>query len=99
MSVAQQSKSASLTLSACKMLRKYEDKENNFTNLGVDDIIRNITIDYSCSKTNQMHQYIRIIYFRMILYMFRTVFPSIIRSSRLYIQQEAFVKQILLSAC
>ena len=25
-------------------------------------------------------------------YMFRTVFPSIIRSSRLYIQQQAFVK-------
>jgi len=26
-------------------------------------------------------------YFEMTLYMFRTVFPSIIRSSRLYIQQ------------
>ena len=35
-------------------------------------------------------------YFGMTLYMFRTVFPSIIRSSRLYIQQQAFVKQILL---
>jgi len=32
------------------------------------------------------------------LYMFRTVFPSIIRSSTLYIQQQAFVRQILLSA-
>jgi hypothetical protein len=30
--------------------------------------------------------------------MFRTVFPSIIRSSRLYIQQQAYVKQILLLA-
>jgi len=30
-------------------------------------------------------------YFGMTLYMFRTVFPSIIRSSRLYIQQQAFV--------
>ena len=30
--------------------------------------------------------------------MFRTVIPSIIRSSRLYIQQQAFVKQILLTA-
>jgi len=30
-------------------------------------------------------------YFGMIIYMFRTVFPSIIRSSRLYIQQQAFV--------
>jgi len=38
-------------------------------------------------------------YFRIVLYVFRTVFPSIIRSSRLYIQQQAFVKQILLSAC
>ena len=26
------------------------------------------------------------------LYMFRTVFPSIIRSSRLYIQQQVYVK-------
>ena len=31
----------------------------------------------------------------MTLYMFRTIFPSIIMSSRLYIQQQAFVKQIL----
>jgi len=30
------------------------------------------------------------------LYMFRTVFPSIIRSSRLYILQQAYVEQILL---
>jgi hypothetical protein len=37
-------------------------------------------------------------YFAMTLYMFRTVFPSIIRSSRLYIKQQAFVKEILLSA-
>ena len=33
------------------------------------------------------------------LHMFRTVFPSVIRSSRLYILQRACVKQILLSAC
>ena len=31
--------------------------------------------------------------------MFRTVFPSIIRSSRLYIQQQAFVKQTPRTAC
>ena len=31
-------------------------------------------------------------YFGITLYMFRTVFPSIIRSSRLYIQQQAFVQ-------
>ena len=35
-------------------------------------------------------------YFGMILYMFRTVFPSIIRSSRLYIQQYLFDKCLLL---
>jgi len=46
-----------------------------------------------------MHQCIKFIYFRKTLYMFRTVFPSIIRSSRLYTQQQVFVKQILLSAC
>ena len=34
-----------------------------------------------------MHQCIKFIYFRNTLYMFRTVFSSIIRSSRLYIQQ------------
>jgi len=38
-------------------------------------------------------------YFGMTLYMFRKVFLSISRSSRLYIQQQAFVKQIFLSAC
>ena len=38
-------------------------------------------------------------YFGMTLYMFRTVFSSVIRSSRLHIQQRAFVRQILLSAC
>ena len=51
---------------------------------------------YSYSKTNHMHQCIKFIYFGMTLYMFRTVFPSIIRSSRVYIQQQAFVKKILL---
>ena len=43
-----------------------------------------------------MHQCIRLFYFGMTLYMFRTVFPSIISSSGLYIQQQAFVKEILL---
>jgi hypothetical protein len=31
--------------------------------------------------------------------MFRTVFPSINRSSRMYIQQQVYVKQIPLPAC
>jgi len=46
----------------------------------------NITVDFY-SKTNYMHQCLKSIDFGMTLYMFRTVFPSIIRSSRLYIQQ------------
>ena len=33
-----------------------------------------------------MHQCIKFILFGMTLYMFRMVFPSIIRSSRLYVQ-------------
>jgi hypothetical protein len=45
-----------------------------------------------------MHQFLKFIYFDLTLYMFRTVFPSIVRSSRLYIQQQAYVKQILLPA-
>ena len=35
----------------------------------------------------------QIYFIGVILYMFRTVFPSIIMSSRLYIQQQAYVKQ------
>ena len=40
----------------------------------------------------------QIIYACKTLYMFRTVFPSIIRSSKLYIRQQAHVKQLLLPA-
>jgi hypothetical protein len=41
---------------------------------------------YFCSKTNQMHNTSNLFYFGTILYMFRTFFPSIIRSLKLYIQ-------------
>jgi len=40
-----------------------------------------------------MYQCLKFILFGVTHYMFRTVFPSIIRSSRLYIQQEAYVRQ------
>ena len=40
----------------------------------------------------------QIIYSCRTLYMFRTVFPSIIRSSKLHKQQQAYVKQLLLPA-
>ena len=43
-----------------------------------------------------MHQCIKFTYFRMTLYMFRTVFSYIIRSVH---KQQASVKQILLSEC
>jgi len=52
--------------------------------------------EYFYSKTNQMHQCLKFILFWNNLYMFLTVFPSVIRSSRLHVQQQAFVKQILL---
>jgi hypothetical protein len=43
-----------------------------------------------------MHLFLKLFIFA--LHMFRTVSPSIIRSSRLYIQQKAYVKQLLLPA-
>jgi hypothetical protein len=48
-----------------------------------------------------MHKFLKFIsiYFGIPLYMFWAVFPSIIRSSGLYIQQQVYVKQVLLSAC
>jgi hypothetical protein len=49
---------------------------------------------------NQPHARVsQIIYFCITLCMFRMVSPSITRSSGLYIQQQAYVKQILLRAC
>jgi len=54
---------------------------------------------YFYSKTNYIHQIIKFILFGVTLYMFRTVFPCITSSSRLYIQKQAYVKQILLSVC
>jgi hypothetical protein len=47
------------------------------------------------NKTNQMHNISHLFYFGTTLYMFRTVFPSIIRSLRLYIQHQVYVKQVL----
>jgi hypothetical protein len=38
-------------------------------------------------------------YFEIKLYLFRTVISFIIRSSRLYIQQQVYVKKILLTDC
>jgi len=46
---------------------------------------------YFYSKTNWMHKFM--VYW-ISLYMFRTVFPSIIRSSRLYIDHQVYVIQV-----
>jgi hypothetical protein len=46
-----------------------------------------------------MEHFSNLFYFVVALYMFRTVFPSIIRSLRLYIQHQVYVKKILLTAC
>ena len=50
---------------------------------------------YFYSKTNQMHNISNLFYFGTTLYMFRTFFPSIIRSLRLYIQHQVYVIQVL----
>jgi len=53
---------------------------------------------YSYSKTNKMHLFLKL-FILVKHYIFRAVFPSIIRSSRLHIQHKVYVKQILLTAC
>ena len=58
-------------------------------------IATNVSIVKPTSCTN----FSNLLYFGITLCMFQTVFPSIIRSSRLYIQQQVYVRQILLSAC
>jgi hypothetical protein len=49
---------------------------------------------YFYSKSNQMHNISNLFYFGTTLYMFRTVFPFIIRSQSLYIHQ-VYVIQVL----
>jgi len=52
------------------------------------------------SKTKNMHQFsIFILFLEQHSTCFQTVFPSIIRSLRLYIQHQVCVRQILLTAC
>jgi hypothetical protein len=52
----------------------------------------------SVVKPTRCYSVSNLFYFGMTLYMFRAVFPSVFRSSRLYIQQQTYVKHILLSA-
>jgi hypothetical protein len=53
---------------------------------------------YSYNKTNEMRQFLKFI-FGIEFYMFRTVSLSIIRSLALYTQQQAYVIQVMLTAC
>ena len=57
-------------------------------------VLRNIFLQYN----QQDAPVSQIIYSCKTLFMFRTVFPSIIRSSKLHIQQQACVIQLLLPA-
>jgi len=54
--------------------------------------------EVSIVKLTRCTSFSNLYYFEITLYMFRTVFPSIIRSSRLYTQQQVYVKQVLLPA-
>jgi len=43
-----------------------------------------------------MHQFLKFIYFGITLYMFRTVFPSIIRSARLHTATGVYNLELLM---
>ena len=58
--------------------------------LAKDVTVVSIVKPTSCTNVSNLF------YFGMTIYMFRTIFPSNIKSYRLYIQQQSFVKQILL---
>ena len=75
------------------------------THLETKIIHKNLTfigpciVIYFYSKTNQMLQFLKFVLFWNNTLHVSEVFPSIIRSSRLYIQQQVYVEQILLPAC
>jgi len=60
-------------------------------NLGIT-----VTKSISIVKPTRFTSFSKLFYFVVALYMFQTVLPSIIRSLRLYIQHQVYVKQILL---
>jgi len=56
-------------------------------------------LDDLFSEYNQQDaMFFKFIYFCKTLYMFQTVFPSIITSSKLHLQRQAFVRLLLLPA-
>jgi len=65
--------------------------------LGLFDVHRAVQPNIiSIVKPTRSTNVSNLFYFGMTFYMFRTVFPSIIRSSRLYIQQYLFDKCLML---
>jgi len=63
------------------------------------DVCSTVIAMYFYSKPNYMHHISYLFYFGSALYMFRTVFPTIIRSLRLYAQRQAYVIQVQPANC
>ena len=77
----------------CLCIRKTAQYMNFVIHMAVHRNIISVVKPTRCTSVSNLF------YFGMTLYMFRTVFQSIIKNSGLCIQQQAYVKQILLSAC
>jgi len=56
-----------------------------------------MNIKYSYGTSNKMHLFLKLFILAK-HYTFWTVFPSTIRSSKLHIQQQAYVKQLALAS-
>jgi len=65
------------------LINIYPKNENGSVNRAMHPNIISIVKPTRCTNVSNLF------YFGITLYMFHTVFPSIIRSSRLYIQQQA----------
>ena len=84
-----------ISIFVCRLTSRYLHKCSQISDVH-RAVHRNII---SIVKPTRCTNVSKLFYFGMTLHVFRTVFPSINSSSRLYIQQQAFVKQILLTAC
>jgi len=77
-------------LSGSTIVSHYLINYTNFEKKNEDkkcfDFLYNFCLKHFYSKSNQMHNITILFYFGTTLYMFRTVFPSIIWILRLYIQ-------------
>jgi len=60
----------------------------------IANLWKNIFVQYN----QQDATFLKFIYFCNMLYMFQTVFPSIIRRAKLHIQRQVFVRPLLLPA-